>query len=568
MRSLPDDARDREAYRIACEEAGRPFDLQSSPLLCLKLIRMRDEEHILLFTMHHLVSDGWSIGVLVEELIELYEADVQSRPCRLPPVRIQYADYAEWQRRSLHGQEFIRQIQYWKTRLAGIESPLELPADRVRPAEQSTRGASISIPAPASLVEGLRELARREGTTLFTVLLAAFKVLLYRYTDQEDICIGVPVAGRGLVETEALIGLFVNTLVIRADLSGNPEFRDLLAEVWNTSLEAHANQSSPYEKIVEELQPKRSLAHNPIFQVMMTAVTEPLRDRRFAGLTVSQYVAGASTSPFDLTVFVVEAADGSLWWRFQYSTALFDSARIWRMIGHYQTLLNGVLQNPCRRIGDIALLTRRRAGAVLGLERHAADCPKKCVHELIAGQVARTPDRIAVVFGERRLTYAELHHQSLQVAAALRAAGAGPGSLVAICLERSLDMIVGILGILQSGAAYVAAGSGRPALAACLQDGGLRRSVAADAGLDARSAAARCREADPDRRCSGHAGWDHGRGSQPGKPRLCGFHIWFDRTAQGCLRTSPRPGESALLHAARAWTDGERQTARRDEPLL
>jgi amino acid adenylation domain-containing protein len=455
LQSLPDNTREREAYRIACEEADRPFDLHSSPLLRLKLIRISDEEHILLFTTHHLVSDGWSVGVFVEELAELYEADVQRRQCRLPPLRIQYADYAEWQRRSLDDQELIRQIQYWKTQLAGRESPLELPADRVRPTEQSSPGASISIPAPAPLIAGLRELARREGTTLFTVLLAALKVLLYRYAGQEDICIGVPVAGRGLVEAEALIGSFVNTLVMRSDLSGNPKFRDFLVELWNTSLEAHANQSAPFEKIVEELQPKRSLAHNPVFQVMMTAVTEPLRNRCFAGLTVSQYVAGASTSPFDLTLFVVEAADGSLWWRFQYSTALFDSARIWRMIGHYQTLLNSILENPDRRIGDLALLTRGELEQFSVWNDTTADYPKRCVHELIADQAARSPDRIAAVFGERQLTYVELHQQSLRVATALRAAGASPGSLVAVCIERSFEMIVGVLGILHSGAGYL-----------------------------------------------------------------------------------------------------------------
>ena len=286
------------------------------------------------------------------------------------------------------------------------------------------------------------------------MLLAAFKVLLYRYTDQEDICIGVPVAGRSLVETETLIGLFVNTLVIRADLSGNPKFCDLLAEVWDASLEAHANQDVPFEKIVE-LQPKRSLAHNPIFQVMMTALAEPLRNRGFAALTASQYVAGASNSLFDLTVFVVEAADSSLWWRFQYSTTLFDAARIWGMIGHYQTLLNSILQNPDRRIGDLAVLTSGELEQFSAWNSTTASYPRRCVHALIADQTARSPDRVAVVFGEKQLTYAQLHHQALQVATALRAAGAGPGSLVAVCLERSLEMIVGVLGILHSGAAYL-----------------------------------------------------------------------------------------------------------------
>ena len=455
LRALPDEAREREAHQMACEEACAPFDLQRSSLLRVKLIRMRDEEHILLFTMHHLVSDGWSIGIFVEELIELYEADIQSRRCQLPPIRIQYADYAEWQRESLDDQELVRQIQYWNRRLAGIESRLELPADRARPAEQSFLGGVVSVPAPAHLVEGLKGLAQQEGTTLFTVLLAAFNVLLHRYSHQEDICIGVPVAGRRLLETEALIGLFVNTLVIRTDLSGNPKFRGLLAEVRDSLLEAHSNQDVPFEKIVEELHPTRSLTHNPIFQVMVTALKEPLRNRGFANLTASQYTVGASSSLFDLTAFIVETADGSFWWRFQYSTALFDSVRIRRMIGHYQTLLNSIVQNPDRRIGDLALLTSEELEQFSAWNGPVASYPRKCVHALIADQAARSPDRIAVVFEEKQLTYAELHHRALRVATALRAAGAGPGTLVAICLERSLEMIVGLLGILHSGAAYV-----------------------------------------------------------------------------------------------------------------
>jgi amino acid adenylation domain-containing protein len=463
LRAFPDESREREAYQIACEEAGRPFDLERSPLLRLKLIQLRAEEHLLLFTMHHLVSDGWSIGLLVQELIEHYEADTQNRPCHLPPVRIQYADYAEWQRESLDDQKLVQQIQYWKTRLAGIEPLLELPADHMRPAEQSSLGATVSVPAPAPLIEGLRELAQRQGTTLFTVLLAAFNVLLYRYSGQEDICIGVPVAGRRVVETEALIGLFVNTLVIRTDHAGNPKFRDLLAEVRDTALEAHANEDLPFEKIVEDLQPKRSLTHNPIFQVMMTALTEPLRNRGFAALTASQYTVGSSNSLLDLTAFVVEGADGSTWWRFQYSTALFDSARIWRMIGHYQTLLGSILQNPDRRIGDLALLTDEEVEQFSAWSGVAANYPRKCVHALIAEQAARSPDRVAVVFEEKQLTYTELHQQALRVATVLRAAGAGPGSIVAVCLERSLEMILGVLGVFHTGAAYLPLDPAEPA---------------------------------------------------------------------------------------------------------
>lgn len=455
LRALPDEAREREAYQTAGEEGSKPFDLERGPLLRLKLIRIRDFENILLFTMHHLVSDGWSIGVFVDELIEHYEGDIESRECQLPPIRIQYADYVAWQRDSLNDSEMARQLEYWKTRLAGIESPLKLPADRGRPNEQSFLGAVVSAPVPASLVAGLRGLARQEGTTLFTVLLAAFQVLLYRYCHQEDICVGVPVAGRNLLEAEALIGLFVNTVVIRSLLSGNPKFSSFLNEVRDTLLEAHANQDLPFEKIVEELQPKRTLSHNPIFQVMMTALEEPRSNRKVAALTTSQYGAAISISPLDLTVYVVEAADGSFWWRFQYSTALFDSERISRMIGHYQTLLSDILENPNRRIGDLDLLTAGELEQFSEWNSTAGGYPRKCVHTLIADQAARSPDRVAVVFEDRQLTYAELHCQAFRVAAALSAAGVGPGALVGVCLERSLEMIVGVLGVLHSGAAYV-----------------------------------------------------------------------------------------------------------------
>ena len=462
LRASRDDTRDRDAYQMACEEARMPFDLQCRPLLRMKLLWMRDQEHILLFTMHHLISDGWSIGVFVEELTELYEAEIQNRQCRLPPMVIQYADYTEWQRESLDNQELVRQSQYWKTRLAATEASLELPADRVRPAEQTFLGAVVAVPAAAPLIEGLKGLAQLEGTSLFSVLLAAFNVLLYRYSRQEDICIGVPVAGRRLLETEALIGLFVNTLIVRTDLSGNPKFRDLLAAVGEASLEAHANQDFPLEKIVEELQPKRSLAHNPIFQVMMTAVKEPLSHRHFAALTASQYAVDTFSSLLDLTAFVVEAADGSFWWRFHYSTDLFDAARIRRMIGHYQTLLNSILQNPDRRIGDLAFLTGEELEQFSIWNGTSAHYPKKCVHELIAEQAARSPGRVAVVFEEKELTYSELHDQALRVAAALRAADVGPGSLIAICFERSLEMVVAVLGVLYSGAAYLPLDPGEP----------------------------------------------------------------------------------------------------------
>ena len=455
LRDLPDDVRDQQAFQMACKEAGKPFDLQCAPLLRMNLLWMRDDEHILLFTMHHLISDGWSIGVFLEELTEIYEADSQNRACHLPPITTQYSDYAAWQRESFTSQEFVRQTGYWKSRLGGIESALELPADRARPAEQTFVGEVVTAPAASPLINGLEGLAHREGTSLFTVLLTAFNVLLYRYGHQEDICIGVPVAGRRFLETECLIGLFVNTLAIRTDLSGNPRFRDLLARVRDTLLEAHANQDLPFEKIVEELQPKRSLARNPIFQVMMTVLKEPLRVRNFGSLKASPYGVGTSSSPLDLTALAVEAADGSVWWRFQYSKDLFDALRVRRMISHYQMLLNSILENPEWRIGDLNLLTGEEFQQFSDWNGTPAEYQKKCVHALIADQAACSPNRIAAVYEEKEITYSELHDQALRVAAGLREVGVAPGSLVAVCLERSLEMVVGVLGILYSGAAYL-----------------------------------------------------------------------------------------------------------------
>jgi amino acid adenylation domain-containing protein len=455
LRPLPDSVREKEAYEIARAESLRPFDLESSPLLRLKLIEMGHHDHILLFTMHHLVSDGWSIGVFIEELTELYESRTEGRVPLLAPISVQYSDFTRWQRESLAGEELDHQVQYWKTRLGGMPSRLELPTDRVRPAERSFTCGVVSVPLPVGIVEGLRALSQREDTTIFTALLAALNVLLFRYTNQEDICVGVPVAGRNQVETEGLIGLFVNTLVIRSDLSGNPRFRDLLVQVWETVLEAHSNQELPFERVVEEVQPRRSLTYNPLFQVMMTAVRDPLRVRRFGSLTANPYSVAVSTSSLDLTAFVIEGADGGLWWRLEYNTTMFDPARIQRMIGHYLKLLDSIVENPDRRIGDLDLMSAAEVEQFSTWNDNAASYPRACLHTLIAAQAARSPDAIAVVCEDGRLTYAELDRSARRVAAALCAAGARAGSRVAVCLERSLNLVPGVLGILKTGAAYV-----------------------------------------------------------------------------------------------------------------
>ena len=455
LEALPDSLREREAYQIACAEALRPFDLQSSPLVRLKLIKMASHHHILLFTMHHLVSDSWSFGVFVEELAELYESQMEGRPSRLAPLAVQYSDFTRWQGKSLAGDELDRQAQYWKTKLAGIPALIELPTDRVRPVEQCFTCGSVSVPLPSAVVEALKALGHQEGTTLFCVLLAALNTLLLRYTSQEDVCVGVPVAGRGQVETEGLIGLFVNTLVIRTDMSGNPRFRDLLAQVRESLLDAHSNQDVPFEKVVEEIQPKRSLAYNPLFQVMMTAVKDPQCVRRFGSLMAKPYPVAIATSSLDLTAFVIEAVDGTLWWRLEYNTALFDSSRIQRMLSHYLKLLDSITENPDRRIGDLDLIPSAELAQFSTWNDNAAPYPRACLHTLVAGQAARSPDAVAAVFEERHLTYAALNHRAQQVAAALHAAGARAGSRVAVCLERSLEMVAGVLGVLQTGAAYV-----------------------------------------------------------------------------------------------------------------
>ncbi|HEY7387937.1 MAG TPA: amino acid adenylation domain-containing protein [Bryobacteraceae bacterium] len=463
LRPVAESNREREAYKAAYAESRRPFDLEHCPLLRLLLLRLRDTEHILLFTTHHLVSDGWSLGLLVEELVAFYEADLDNRNCRLSPLPIQYSDYVAWHRELLGGEEMARQVRYWKKQLAGSTSLLELPADRMRPSEPSFDGAALAVPLPPALVDSLKRLAQREESTLFTLLLAAFHVLLFRYTNQPDISIGISVAGRGHVEVEALIGLFVNTLVIRADMAGNPRFTDLLAQVRNTTLEAQANQDVPFERVVEEVHPQRSSTYNPLFQVMMTTFEEPRRGARFQALKASPYTIEVSTSVFDLAVFVIEAADGTLWWRLQYSTALFDAARIRRMIAHYLILLNGIVQYPERRIGDLALLTPEEREQFSQWNSTAAEYPKSCVHHLVADQAARTPERIAVTCGETQLTYDGLHRHAQSVAVALRCAGVGPGSRVAICLERSVEMVEGVLGVLYAGAAYVPLDPGWPA---------------------------------------------------------------------------------------------------------
>jgi amino acid adenylation domain-containing protein len=452
----PEGEREEEIQRLVHEEAGRPFDLSKGPLFRSKLLRVAEDDHVLLLTIHHIVSDGWSMGVLYRELSVFYRAFVKGEPSPLPELPIQYADFAVWQREWLQGEVLNRQLSYWQKQLEGIPAVLNLPTDRPRPAVQSFRGARQSFVLSKDLTEQLKALSRKESVTLFMTLLAAFQTLLYRYTGQEDIVVGSPIANRNRAEIEGLIGFFVNTLVLRSNFSDNPTFKELLVRVREMALEAYAHQDLPFEKLVEELKPERNLSHSPLFQVMFVLQNAPTAAWRFAGLTAIPVQVGADTAKFDLTLSMSgteEGLSGSL----QYSTDLFDAAMVARMIGHLQTLLEGIVRNPDRRITQLPILSQAEENQLLiEWNNTEKDYPKdKGIHQVFEQQVERTPDAVAVVFEDQQLTYRKLNRRANQVAHYLTKLGVGPEVLVGVCMERSFEMVIGLLGILKAGGAYV-----------------------------------------------------------------------------------------------------------------
>jgi amino acid adenylation domain-containing protein len=451
-------ASEREAgvQRLLKEEASRPFNLSSDLMLRATLLKLESEEHILLLVMHHIVSDGWSMGILFGEISALYEAFSTGKPSSLAELPIQYADYAIWQRRWLQGAVLESRLSYWRQQLKDAPHLLELPADRPRLAVQSYRGARQSFLLPKALSEALKTLSRQEAATLFMTLLAAFKTLLHRHTGRDDIVVGSPIAGRSRVETEGLVGFFVNNLVLRTDLAGDPSFREMLGRVRETALGADGHQGLPFEKLVEELQPERALSYNPLFQVMFAFQNFPTQSVKLPGLTASPVKFQNDTAKFDLTLAMVEK-EGKLGGSFEYSTDLFDETTIKRMIGHFQTLLEGVVANPDQRLSDLPILTKaERHQLLVEWNDTKREYPKnKCIHELFETQVERSPDAVAVVFEDKTLTYRELSRRANQLAHYLKQRGVGPQVLVGLCVERSLEMTVGILGILKAGGAYV-----------------------------------------------------------------------------------------------------------------
>ncbi|MGH3582238.1 MAG: non-ribosomal peptide synthetase, partial [Mycobacterium sp.] len=473
----PEEEREAEARRLTALEATQRFDLATGPLLRAKLLRLGVREHVVLVTLHHIVSDGWSMGVLVEELVSLYGAYVRGENSPLAELAVQYADYALWQRSWLQGEVLERQVGYWRNRLSGAPAALELPTDRPRPAVASHAGGSVPVRLPAVLKDRLMELGRREGATLYMVLLAAYQALLKAYSGQDDIVVGSPIAGRRRQELEGLIGFFVNTLVLRTDLSGDPTFRELLGRVKETALGAYAHQDLPFEKLVEELRPVRDLSRQPVFQAVLALQNAPMGALEAPGLTLRPAGGAQVTSQFDLSLFVWETADG-LQGYLEYATDLFERSTIERLSGHLEVLLDGIVADPGRRLSALPVLgaAERRLVVEEWNATQAAYPAERCVHELFAEQAARTPDAVAVVFEDDRLTYGELEARSNQLAHHLRELGVGCETIVALCVERSLEMVVGLLGILKAGGTYLPLDPDYPAerLAYMLGDAGVR----------------------------------------------------------------------------------------------
>ncbi|MCP4659191.1 MAG: AMP-binding protein, partial [bacterium] len=459
LASLPAEQREVEARRLAAAEARRPFDLTRGPLLRVTLLRLDPEDQAVLVTMHHIVSDGWSMGVFVGELAALYDAFSRSaaapgRPSPLAELPIQYADFAQWQRRWLAGEELEGQLGYWRRQLAGAPQRLELSTDRPRPAVQTFRGRHLAVPLAGELSAALAALGRGHGATLFMTLLAAFKVLLGRWTCQEDLVVGTPIAGRNRKETEGLIGFFVNTLVLRTDLGGDPSFRQLLGRVRRGALDGYAHQDLPFEQLVEELQPDRELSFPPLFQVMFVLQNAPRASFATPGPAMRPFPFETSAvAKFDLTLSLQES-DAGLYGTLEYGTDLFDPTTMGRLAAHFQDLLAAIVDDPGKRLSELPWATAAERHQLRREWNDTATPAGELFLELFARRVERTPEAVALVWEGptvARLSYGELDRRTNQLARTLRARGvAGRSEVpVGIFVERSPEMVVAILGILK-----------------------------------------------------------------------------------------------------------------------
>lgn len=457
LQSLPAKEQATQVEQLIADEAQSPFDLENGPLFRGKLLCLHPQEHIFLLTMHHIISDGWSIGILIREMTVLYKTFSQQSDSPLSPLPIQYIDFTQWQRQLLQGEVLERLLSYWQQQLAGIPALLNLPTDYPHPPVQTFRGDRIRFELSPGLTRRLRELSQQRQTTLFMTLLAAFSTLLFRYSEQEDIVIGSPIANRTRSETEALIGFFVNTLVFRTQPSGNLSFLELLAQTKTVCLDAYAYQDMPFERLVEELKPERSLSHNPLFQVMFALQNAPMLDNlELPNLILTPLQSENVTSMFDLSL-LLEETKSQIVGAWEYSRDLFESETISRMVGHFQILLEAIVIDPHQQLAELPMLSEvERQQLLVAWNNTQSDYSEtQSIHQLFEAQVERTPDAIALSFEETQISYGELNRRSNQLAHYLQTLGVGSESLVGICMERSPALVIGLLAILKSGGAYV-----------------------------------------------------------------------------------------------------------------
>ncbi|MFP2899919.1 amino acid adenylation domain-containing protein, partial [Corallococcus sp. 4LFB] len=456
LSALPQDAREAEAHRLEVEEALRPFDLGKGPMLRARLLRLSETSHRVLMTMHHIASDGWSMDVLVREVSALYVAHRQGRPSPLPPLAIQYADYAVWQRQWLHGDLLEKQLDYWRHQLAGAPAVLELPLDRPRPAVRAHRGGIVARTTEPALLKGLERLAVDRKATLFMALMAAFQCLLHRYSGQTDVVVGTDVANRDTAETEGLIGFFINQLVVRLRMDGNPTFVELLEQARRVSLEAYEHQALPFEEVVRAVNPERSRAHAPLFQVKLILQNTPHTALELPGLTLSVDATNTAAAKLDLTVSMTPTPEG-LVCAWMYDRDLFDKATVEHMADRFNAVLASIVSHEgALRLSDFPMLPPAERQRLLGTFNDTAlPYAERCIHALIAEQAARTPEALAVVAPEGTLTYAALERRANQLAHLLQQYGVAPETRVGLFVERRAHALVGLLGILKAGGAYV-----------------------------------------------------------------------------------------------------------------
>jgi amino acid adenylation domain-containing protein len=462
LSDLPSADRKAELVRWLRKRTAEPFDLAEDELFRCDLVRMTERDHIVLFNLHHIICDGWSLGVLMRETTALYKAISKGKPYPLTQLPLQYGDYAAWQRSSLQGEVLERQLSFWRARLANAPPTTALPFDRPRPPERSFRGAQSAVALPRSLVARLRALCRKEQTTLFMAMIGALATLFHRYSGATDIVIGSPVANRSLAEVEPLIGLFMNTVAFRFDLSGDPPFKEFLGRVRAEAMEVFNNQDLAFESVVTDLGVRREKNRSPVFQTMLV-MQPPRTGSAFAELGVDAAELAPRGSKFDFTLTLSEGEGGDVGGVIEYDTDLFEQATIDRLSGHFVALLEGIAADPRRRLSALPMLGRdERRQAIGGWSATAAPYPQACLHELFAGQAARTPDAVALRFSGRRLDYRTLEKRANQLAWRLRGLGVGPDTIVGLCMRRSPEQVIALLGILKAGGAYLPLDPGYP----------------------------------------------------------------------------------------------------------